>query len=112
LDEVGEKNMESNPTYAQPSIRRFNVLAVISLGIAMISLALPCLIALMLFKNRGNAVSPTSIGVNPAFYAMPLAGIVCAVIAGRKRSKLLPAVSIVLSLIACLSMWYITSRSW
>jgi hypothetical protein len=87
------------------------VLAVTGLGLALVSLAAPCLIAFMLYRDRGGATA-TSIGVNPAYYALQLASVALAVLGARKRSKLLPAVSILLAVIAAASMWFICSRTW
>ena len=98
-------------TYARPPSHKFNVLAVTGLGLALLSLAAPCLVAFMLYRNRGGATD-ASIGVTPAYYALQLASVVLAVLGARKRSKLLPAVTILLAIIAAASMGFICSRTW
>jgi hypothetical protein len=97
--------------YAEPTGRKFSVLALTGFGIAFISLALPSIIALMLYRNSGT-VNSTRIGVNPAFYGLPFASVVLSILSLRRARKLLPILAITVAMLATASMWLITSRTW
>ena len=105
---------QSDPSilaYAKPPPRKSNALSLTGLGIAILSLVIPVLMAFTLSRNRGQGVS-MQIGVNPAYYALPLASIVLAILGARKSLKLLPSIVIILAVIAAGSTWFICSRAW
>ena len=97
--------------YAPPSVPRFSVLSVIALGLAIGSLVIPCLGAWILFMIKWNTPA-IRFGVSPAYYAIPLASIICSFSAVRNRKKFVPIAAIILSAFAATFMWYLTSRSW
>jgi hypothetical protein len=95
-----------------PSQGRQKAWGLVGFGLALTSLAGPLLLAWILWRGKRSGASFVSVGVNPLYYALPLAGIALLITGFRGRGKLVPTLGIVVALTAAAATTLICSRSW
>jgi hypothetical protein len=97
--------------YANPVRRRVSVLAVIGLGLAMWSLAMPAMMWWFLWENIKHGAHTTS-RIDGGYYVLPAAALALSAMGFRGRPKVIPTAGTIIALIATGATLLAVARTW
>jgi hypothetical protein len=97
--------------YEKPSRRRVSIWALVGLGLALWSLAIPAMMWWFLWEDLKRG-SHSTLRIDRGYYALPSAALMLSAMGLRGRPKLFPVLGIVVALlaaaatlVACLRLW-------